>query len=119
MFVYYEEFIIFAKPNTKIMMYSKEEMMGWSFKRLIDTIMDLQQQLEDVDKYQKAVEKITRIVETTNSDCDCPEGYKRGGRRKYTPEEKAAAYERQKERQRERYRQRKERLITIPDIENE
>lgn len=86
----------------KKMIYTKEDLMSWSFNRLIETIIDLQEQLEDVDKYQKAVEKITRIVENTNSECDRPEGY-RGGRRKYTPEEKAAAYERQKERQKIKY----------------
>lgn len=98
------------------MKYTREELINYPIGKLIDIIMSLQDDVDASMEYKKIVHKIAKILEPdVRSDKDDVRDNgeerhtmpSRRGRKPFTPEQKAAAYEEYKRKKREAYAENK------------
>ncbi len=95
--VYPNFFAIFAENKYDMVYYNKEQLLELPVSKLIDIILNLQEENTKTEDYRKRLQKIHLW---SQSDEELEE---RRGRPAMTPEERAQRYEEYKARKRERY----------------
>lgn len=100
------------------MNYSREELFNIPVNRLVDIIMEQQEELSKSGEYKKSFERLFYMVyreakrlrpgEETVMDQDFETVSSKRGRKPYTPEQKAEAERIQQQKRKERYQRMKQ-----------
>lgn len=99
-------------------MYSKDNLVNFTFGELIEIILRQENEIASLNEYKEKCSRVAKIVGNPIEKIEAPTPKVKAvvatnhtgkrGRPSLTPEEKAKAYERQKQRQKEKYWAKKE-----------